>query len=142
MNEPVNLVFKDTRVVIKRFKEMYPHLLRRGMNYEPYDYMTLKIYIPGVGKLIYEYFGDKITWLERWTDERQLREREQEMRPELYERFCLIINGYMKLNNMTQQQFADLVGISRRSLNKYLNSVSIPKVSTMKQICKSINIEL
>lgn len=133
---------KGVNKVFARFKELYPYMVRRGMNYEPYDYMTIKISIPGVGKAIYNYHNDKITWLEHWVDEKEIERQEKEMRPDMYEEFCAIIKNYMEQHEMTQQEFSDLVGISRRSISKYLNGDRIPKVSTMRDICKSINIEL
>lgn len=142
MSEIVKMEFKGTRGIFERFKLKYPQLMRRGISYEPDDAQSIKIYIPGVGKLIYELYGDTITWLEHWVDEQEIKEHEKERRPKMYIYFCFVIDEYMRNNKLTQQQFADLVGISRRSLIKYLNGDAVPKVSTMQQICESINIQL
>jgi DNA-binding XRE family transcriptional regulator len=123
------------------FRKAYPDLWRNGTTYEPYGFMSILIKIPGRGKVIYEYFGDKLTWLEHWIDENEIKEKEREMRPKLYDYFCFMIEEYMKDTGATQQDLADISGISRQSINKYLTGKSIPKNSTMKKICDSIGIE-
>lgn len=128
--------------VFNEFKKRYPHLVRRGMSYEPYDQGAITVYIPGVGKLIYENLHHKIVWLEHWEDEKLIRQREKEQRPEIYERFRMSVGNYMRTNHMTHQEFADMVGISRQMLSKYLNGDVIPKVSTMRRICKNIHIDI
>ena len=133
---------KDLKNTINGFKEAYPKLVKRGISYEPYDHMSIIVYIPGMGKLIYEYFGDKIAWLEKWTDERETKKYEKEHRHDLYEMFLERVTEYIIEHRMTQQEFADLVGISRQSLSKYLNGDKIPKVSTMRQICEKLYINI
>ena len=142
MDSAILLKPKAVYTVIKRFKEKHPEMIRRGTSYEPYDHMSIMVRIPGVGKIIYEYFGDKITWLEHWIDDEEVKRREKEERPNIYNKFCRSIELYMIDNHLTQQQFADIVGISRQSLIKYLNHHAIPKVNTMRRICKEINIDI
>lgn len=136
----IDFEYRGIYKVFNEFKKTYPDLVRRGMSYEPYDMETIKVYIPGVGKLIYENYNHRITWLEHWKDEKLIKQQEKEMRPEMYERFCIIIENYMRSNRMTHQEFADTVGVSRQMLSKYLNGDAIPKVSTMRRICKIIHI--
>lgn len=128
--------------VFNEFKKRYPQLVRRGMSYEPYDQEAITVYIPGVGKLIYENMRNRITWLEQWKDETLIKHQEKEHRPEMYGRFCTVVSCYMRDNRITHQEFADTVGVSRQMLSKYLNGDAIPKVSTMKRICKTIHIDI
>lgn len=138
----IDFEYRGIYKVFNEFKKLYPELVRRGMSYEPYDKESIMVYIPGVGKLIYENYYHRITWLEHWEDEKLIKQQEKERRPEMYEKFCNIIECYMKVHHLTHQQFSDMVGISSRSITKYLNGDSMPKASTMKRICKIIDIEL
>lgn len=138
----IEFEYRGIYKVFNEFKKQYTHLVRRGMSYEPYDHESITVYIPGVGKLIYENLHHRITWLEHWKDEKLIKQQEKEHRPEMYEEFCVVIKDYIKNNRMTHQEFADMVGISSRSISKYLNGDAIPKVSTMKRICETINIKI
>ena len=129
------------RMLFKDFRKAYPELWRYGANYELDGYMKIKIWSPCVGIFTYEYFGNKIEWLERWDDENKIKEQEREMRPKLYEYFLFMIEEYMKDTGATHQDLADISGISRQSISKYLSGKLIPKTSTMKKICDSIGIE-
>lgn len=142
MNCLVEMDYKWMNSTIARFKQTYPNLIKRGTSYEPYYKNSMIVRIPTVGKLIYDKIDNKVTWLEHGEDNEELRRREKERRPELYEQFRYIVEHYLRDNRMTHQQFADLVGVSRQSLSKYLNGDAIPKISTMKRICKTINIDI
>lgn len=130
------------RMIFTSFKKSYPELCRRGMSYQPYGQMTIRVMIPGVGKILYDCEKDDITWIERWRDEEEEKRLAIERRPSMYEHFVETIINYMDENQMTHQEFADMVGISRISISKYLNGRSIPKVSTMLEICEKINIDI
>lgn len=130
------------RMIFTEFKELYPELCNRGISYQPYSPMVIQVSIPGMGKLLYDHSEEDITWLEHWVDERVVRLQEKEQRNDIYESFCYEVSRYMKTNKLTQQQFADMTDISRRSLNKYLNHEAIPKVSTMRRICEAVNIDI
>lgn len=138
----IDFEYRGIYKVFNEFKKRYPQLVRRGMSYEPYDQEAIIVYIPGVGKLIYENMRNRITWLEHWKDEKLIKLQEKEHRPEMYDRFRIVVNRYMFDNHMTHQEFADTVGVSRQMLSKYLNGDAIPKVSTMKRICKTIHIDI
>lgn len=133
---------KDFKAAVNKFKERYPELIRWGINYIPRDCLSIMVYIPGRGKLIYEPLIDRITWLEHWTDEKEIKEQERRMRPAMYEQFRSDVTRYLIDHHMTQQQFADMVGLSRFSINRYLNGELIPKTSTMRQIYKIMNIDI
>ena len=133
---------KEFKTTVERFKELYPELVQYGNSYEECGNMAIIVRIPNKGKVRYEYLDDEITWLEHWTNNKEKKQRENELRPKTYGYFCFVIEQYMENHQMTQQQFADLVGISRRSLIKYLQGQSIPKVNTMRRICKTINIDI
>lgn len=128
--------------IFKEFRESYPELWRRGTTYRPYSLMAIEIAIPCVGKLIYDRDADEIFWLEHWVDDAAIRKREKDMRPDMSERFCDTVKNYINTHGMTQQQFADFVGISRYMLNGYLNGRTIPKISTMRKICECINVNI
>lgn len=142
MSNFIKMEYPWMNATITQFKQLYPNLIRRGISYEPYDKDFMVVRIPGVGKLLYDMYYDEINWLEHWEDKAKIKLREKERRSELYERFCFVIKRYLHDNHMTHQQFADMVGISRKSLSKYLNGDSIPKTSTMKRICETIDIDI
>lgn len=129
---------KELKQTIDQFKTKHPDLIKRGISYEPYDNMSIVVRIPCEGKLIYELFGDRITWLERWPDEKSIKMKDREMRQKDYTYFCFAVKQYMRDNHMSQQAFADIVGISRHSLSYYLNGRLIPKTNTMRRILKVI----
>ena len=128
--------------IYREFNELYPELRRRGTSYAPYGYMTIEIRIPSVGRFKYNYDDGQLECLEEWTDEREIKRKEKEIRPVMYDEFCTAIERYLQNYRLTQQQFADMVGISSRSISKYLTGVSVPKVSTMRRICETINVNL
>lgn len=141
---------KEWYSIWKQFKKEFPELITRGTRYEPYVYghMDILVSIPNKGKLVYNPVGTangKIQWLERWTnegnyDQRQMenKKREKEKRLELYETFLDTVQSYRREFNATQDDIAKRSGYSRKSINEYLNGKSIPKVSTMKTIIKSL----
>ena len=132
----------EMKKTIARFKQAYPELNRYGNTYQECGNMVINILIPNVGKVRYDYFDNELTWLEVWEDPRKTKRLENEYRPQTYEFFCSAIKQYMDDNQMTQEEFAEMVDISRRSLIKYLNGHAIPKVNTMQRILKTININI
>lgn len=128
--------------IFKQFRQTYPELWVHGTSFQPYGYLVIKIWIPTKGIILYNYQTEDITWLEHWVDEKAIKLTEDEMRPEMYDTFCFVVERYMKDRHLTQQQFADKVGISRMSLNAYLNGRKIPKVNTMRRICEAIHINI
>lgn len=132
----------SARIILKEFKSLHPDLWTRGSMCTICGYMTAEIRIPTKGIILYNIETDTITWLERWVDEKEVKRKEKEKRPKNYIYFCFVISEYLKKHRMTQQEFADMVGISRRSLSKYLNGNAIPKSSTMRNILNQINIDI
>ena len=123
------------------FRDSYPELWCRGTSFMPYEPYVIQVVIPDKGKLLYSAETDDITWLERWTSDKEQKRIEREQRPKMYDVFCDAVVDYLHDSNLTHQEFADRVGVSRRSLSKYLNGDRIPKVSTMQQIGEVIGIE-
>ena len=144
---------KEWYSIWMQFKKEFPELITRGTRYEPYIYghMDILVSIPNKGKLIYNPVGTangKIRWLERWTDEGnhkqkkiENKKRDEENRLELYETFLSTVRFYQREFNATQDDIAKRSGYSRKSINEYLNGKSIPKVSTMKTIIKSLGVD-
>lgn len=132
----------DYETIYKEFKELYPELIRRGISFSPYGYMAIEIRIPSVGMFKYDYTDGQLECIEEWISPKEIKQMEKEQRPDMYDNFCRTINSYLREHRVTHQQFADMVDISRMSLSKYLNGTSIPKVSTMRRICKQINVDL
>lgn len=128
--------------IYNEFKDLYPELCKRGTSYSPCGYMTIEIRVPSVGIFLYDYQDGHLKCVEEFVNEREVRLREKELRPNMYKEFQCIVKDYLYNNHMTHQQFADLVHISRQTLSKYLNGDAIPKVSTMRRIYETININL
>lgn len=142
--EPIRYM-KGYRKFMQQFKEDYPNLCTRGMTYEPNGYMEIKIRIPGKGIFIYNPVGTRKTKLkviERWVDEKEEKRIEREKRSDMYKTFLSMIRFYQKTYGSTQEDIAKLSGISRQSINKYLSGSVIPKVSTMRQICDSLDLDI
>ena len=127
--------------IFNRFKEKYPDLVRRGIDYRPYGYASVEIWIPTIGHIVYDYDTNEIEWLERLTDPETAKRLECDNRLNMYDEFRSFVIRYLRDNNMTHQEFADMVHISRRSLSLYLNGDSIPKTSTMERIGRIIGSE-
>lgn len=128
--------------IFRWFKEAYPELYVRGTCFEPYAYMEIRVYIPRKGKVIYNPVGNTLKWEERWEDPIQKKREEHEKRPDLYQRFLSEIDIYQKETGASQGQIAELSGISRRSINKYLSGVVMPKTSTMIHIADSLGLDI
>lgn len=127
--------------IFKDFRRRHPDMWRRGTNCQLIDHMKILVMAPGLGKFTYEWFGDKITWIERWVDEKAVKLEEQEMRPKQYTYFVHLVEMYMEANNATQGHVAEAAGVSRQSINKYMTGKSIPKLNTMRKICESLDLE-
>ena len=129
----------------RKFKEEYPELVRYGTQWFAYGYQAIEILIPRVGKLIFRdggsYIGT-IEWLEHWVDERAVKQKERDMRPEMYLNFLREIDHYQKMTGSSQKDIAEATGLSRQSINKYLSGETAPKVSTMKKICDALGIDI
>lgn len=128
------------RMLFRDFRKDYPELWRPGANYQLVNFMTIMIWSPGVGKFTYEWHGKKIKWIECWEDERENKRIERERRPKLYRYFKCLLEDYMETTGCTQQNIADMTGISRKSINEYLNGRQIPKSSTMYHILDSLKL--
>ena len=122
--------------IFDEFRDLYPEYWRRGTTYCEIDDDSIEIRIPQVGKLIYDNYYDEIKWIERCESAKE------EDRSELYQYFVEVVKNYIDEYGVTQQEFADYVGISRQMLSKYLNGDSIPKIDTMRRICKIINVDI
>ena len=129
------------RMLFNDFRESYPDLWRRGSSYQLVGYMTILICIPTVGKLTYEYFGDRINWIEKWDDPREIRRQEEERRMKDYSYFRFAVNERMERLGLSQGDVSDITGYSRKSINAYLTGRSIPKLSTMINITRDLGID-
>lgn len=129
-------------MLFRDFRDAYPELWRRGCFYELCGYMQIRIHIPHTGKVIYDFFGDKLTWLERWEDPNETKRKERIYRSDTYDRFVNEVGARMLELDLSQQDIADMTGISRKSINQYLGGRAIPKLSTMQHICKTLNIDI
>lgn len=130
------------RMLFRDFREAYPELWCRGCYYKLSGFMEITISIPNKGKVIYEYFGNKLTWIDRWENPEEVRRRERNIRDNTYEYFLERVSMKMIERDLTQQDIADMSGISRMSINKYLGRRAMPKMSTMIQICESLGIDI
>ena len=129
------------RMLFRDFRDAYPDLWRRGSDYKLDGYMTILVSIPTVGKLKYEYFGDRITWLERWEDPRELRRLEKERRTKDYSYFQFVVQEKMDSCGLSQGDISNITGYSRQSINAYLSGRRIPKLSTMIEITEALGID-
>lgn len=137
--------YRTYKRLFKMFKEDYPDLCIRGTTFEPYGYMEIRVYIPNKGKLIYNAVGvesGKIRWEERWTDPELERLYEKDKRPDMYQTFLSEIYIYQKETGASQEDIAKLSGVSRKSINRYLSGIVMPKTSTMRKICESLGIDI
>lgn len=50
------------------------------------------------------------------------------------------ITYYRKLNNMTQDELAELLFVTRQALSKWENGISVPGIDTLLSICKIFNV--
>ena len=72
------------KMLFEDFKKVYPNKWRKGTSYHPEGFMTLLIIIPEDGKYKYEYFGKKLTLIEKFLTKNQTKylkifEREERM---------------------------------------------------------------
>ena len=65
-----------TEMMFKDFREDYPNLWRRGSSFENYNDMSIRVRIPGVGKVIYNPYKRTIEWEEKYKDPQQVKEDE------------------------------------------------------------------
>lgn len=145
-----NNMFSNVRPYYRRmhsnFKADFPDLAVRGSTYSPNGPCEITVDIPHRGILVYTPFGVKETRI-RWIngpyeDERIIKEREREMRSDMYQDFLREIEWYQRMTGASQGDIARISGVSRKSINKYLSGIVAPKVSTMRKICKALEIDI
>lgn len=129
-----------------RFKQDFPELVVRGASFSPNGPYEITIIIPRKGKVVYNPIGVKETrlkWIDGpYEDKLVIKQREREMRPDMYQAFLSEIEYYQKMTGASQGDIARLSGVSRKSINKYLSGVVAPKVSTMRKICEALDIDI
>ena len=129
-------------MLFRDFRRAYPELWCRGCYYELSGHMQILIRIPNKGKVIYEYFGDKLTWIEYYKTDEEIKQNKRTKRVKTYSYFIFRLNEEMEERGLTQQDIADMTGISRMSINKYLGERAIPKMSTMRQIADAVGFRI
>lgn len=130
------------RMLFRDFREAYPELWCRGCYYVLSGFMQITISIPNEGKVVYEYFGNKLTWLEKWESPEEERIRKNKFRDNTYNYFLDELNRVMHERDLTQQDVANITGLSRKSINEYLGQKAIPKIGTMRLICNALDIDI
>lgn len=128
-------------MLFRDFRNAYPELWCRGCFYELSGHMQILIRIPGKGKVIYEWFGNKLTWVEHYETDEEIKRKKRTKRVKTYGYFLFRVNEEMEVRNLTQQDIADMSGVSRKSINRYLGERAIPKMSTMRQIASALGID-
>ena len=53
-----------------------------------------------------------------------------------------VIKNIRKENNLTQSEFASILWVSSQAVSKWENGVSIPDISTLKEISNKVNVDL
>lgn len=57
-------------------------------------------------------------------------------------KFCDKLSNLRKQNNMSQEQLADKLGVSRQAVSKWESGSSIPDMEKIMQLCKTLNCSL
>ena len=122
-------------MVFDDFRKTYPDVWRRGTSYEPYDFMAITVIVPGDGKYKYEYYGKKLTLVEKYQTKKrekysQIFERGQEVRK---------MEKVMRERKITQRRLSQVSGISRESINGYISGRKTPKQSTLVKLTNAMN---
>lgn len=122
-------------MVFDDFRKTYPNVWRRGTSYEPYDFMAITVIVPGDGKYKYEYYGKKLTLVEKYQTKKrekysQIFERGQEVRK---------MEKVMRERKITQRRLSQVSGISRESINGYISGRKTPKQSTLVKLTNAMN---
>ena len=129
-------------MLFKEFRRRYPQLWRRGTHYELCGNTSIRIRIPTVGILVYEYIGHHITWEKRWEDPAVAKNNAKEARFDMYQRFLSEIDIFQKETGVTQKRISEITGISQHSVSKYLSGVVMPKMSTMRLMAERLGIDI
>ena len=129
------------RMIFDDFKKTYPALWRRGTVFQPHDFMTILVTIPGVGKYTYEYYHKRLITIEEFEDEEAKRWDRIEEYERRVEDFKVDIPRIMEERDLTQQDVSELTGISRVSINQYLSGKKTPKLSTIEKIYKGLRLD-
>ena len=123
------------KMVFDDFKKHYPDKWRKGTSYSALGHMAIIVYIPEDGKYKYEYFGSKLTLIEKYLSYRQLKvlrafEREEALRD---------IFKVMQAKGISQSELSRLSGISRESINRYKSGARTPTYATSDKIKSIVN---
>ena len=123
------------RMVFEDFKNTYPDLWKRGTSYEPSNFMEINIFIPGDGKYKYDYYGKKLTLVEKYLTIEQERYLKVFKREEAVRKMAID----MRERKVTQRKLSQVSGISRESINAYISGRKTPKQSTLDKLTGAMN---
>lgn len=123
------------KMVFDDFRKRYPDKWRKGTSYSALGHMSIIVYIPEDGKYKYEYFGSKLTLIEKYLSYRQLKvlhafEREEAMRD---------VFKVMQAKGISQSELSRLSGISRESINRYKSGARTPTYATIDKLKSIVN---
>lgn len=132
--------------LFRQFRKEFPNLWTYGTNWEPHGYREIRIIIPGKGSLIYNEvgtFNGKIIWeAPPKEDPKEIKKKEREMRPEMYQKFLEEIHWYQYCTGATQGDIAKYSGVSRQKINAYITGRCVPKVITMRKIADALGLDI
>ena len=57
------------------------------------------------------------------------------------EKYIEVIQGILAQNNLSQQKFADIIGVNQTAVSKWLLGERKPNYDSIKMICQKFNIE-
>ena len=49
------------------------------------------------------------------------------------------LKQYLKINNLTSKKFAELIGVNKISISRYINGTRFPNKKILKKICDVTN---
>lgn len=57
------------------------------------------------------------------------------------EKYIEVIQQILEANNLSQQKFADIIGVNQTTVSKWLLGKKKPSYDSIKMICEKFNIE-
>lgn len=110
--------------IFEDFKKHNPVLCAHGMHYEPYEFLTIKVWLNDGEIALYDYFNKKITrtntyWKCSYQESSSMEEQNDEHM--LRVRFSKNVRQILKDKGITQKLLCAKTGISQRTLTRTMD---------------------
>lgn len=119
--------------ILSEFEFEYPELAKKVIDSYPSGQMELTVKLDDGNKLAYDYLMKTVRTIYNPKDESDY------MPEDIYRKsFAAKLYNKMRVNGISQEELADMVGVSRVSMSSYMNGRSMPNIYILNKLAKAL----